>query len=62
MTSWIQDYITAQHAALDSVSQPAVEKLINTLQTAWLEDRQVFIVGNGGSASNASHFATDLGK
>jgi D-sedoheptulose 7-phosphate isomerase len=62
MKSWIQDYITAQHAALDSISQPTVEKLITTLQTAWREDRQVFIVGNGGSASNASHFATDLGK
>jgi D-sedoheptulose 7-phosphate isomerase len=62
MKSWIQDYITAQHAALDSISQPVVEKLIATLQAAWREDRQVFIVGNGGSASNASHFATDLGK
>jgi D-sedoheptulose 7-phosphate isomerase len=62
MKSWIQDYITAQHAALDSISQPAVERLIHTLQAAWREDRQVFIAGNGGSASNASHFATDLGK
>lgn len=62
MKSWIQSYITAQHAALDSISQPGVEKLIHTLQKVWLEDRQVFIAGNGGSASNASHFATDLGK
>ncbi len=62
MKSWIQDYITAQHAALDSISQPAVEKLVATLQSAWRGDRQVFIAGNGGSASNASHFATDLGK
>ncbi len=62
MKSWIQNYITAQHAALDSVSQPGVEKLITTLQSIWREDRQVFIIGNGGSASNASHFATDLGK
>jgi len=26
------------------------------------EDRQSFVFGNGGSAANASHFATDLGK
>ena len=62
MKFWIQDYINAQQAALQSVSQNAIEKLVLTLQTIWREDRQVFIIGNGGSASNASHFATDLGK
>jgi D-sedoheptulose 7-phosphate isomerase len=62
MKYWIQEYINAQQAALLSVSQVAIEKLVLTLQTVWREDRQVFIVGNGGSASNASHFATDLGK
>jgi D-sedoheptulose 7-phosphate isomerase len=62
MKFWIQNYINAQQAALNSVSQIAIEKLIGTLQTAWREERQVFIAGNGGSASNASHFATDLGK
>jgi D-sedoheptulose 7-phosphate isomerase len=62
MKNWIQDYIAAQHAALDSLSQTALEQLIQTLRTVWQEDRQVFIIGNGGSASNASHFATDLGK
>jgi D-sedoheptulose 7-phosphate isomerase len=62
MKHWISDYIAAQHAALDSVSKPAVEALVQTLKKVWLEDRQVFAIGNGGSAANASHFATDLGK
>ncbi len=62
MKNWIAQYITAQHAALDSISQPALEKLTLALQTVWREDRQVFAIGNGGSASNASHFAPDLGK
>ena len=62
MKTWITQYIEAQHAALNSVSHPDVEKLIHTLQKIWREDRQVFAIGNGGSASNASHFATDLGK
>ena len=39
-----------------------VAAMVGTLRTAWREDRQIFIFGNGGSASNASHFATDLGK
>lgn len=62
MKTWITQYIEAQHAALNSISQPALEKLTHSLQTIWREDRQVFAIGNGGSASNASHFATDLGK
>jgi len=47
---------------LDSIPVEATERLIETFQKALLEDRQVFVFGNGGSASNASHFATDLGK
>ena len=62
MKTWISDYIQAQHRALDSISQPALEQLTHTLQKVWKEDRQIFIAGNGGSASNASHFVTDLGK
>jgi D-sedoheptulose 7-phosphate isomerase len=62
MQQWIAQYSANQHAALDSISQPDLEKLIQTVRTAWKEDRQIFAIGNGGSASNASHFATDLGK
>ena len=52
----------AQKAALDSIPVEAVERLIATFQKALAEDRQIFVFGNGGSAMNASHFATDLGK
>ena len=62
MKDWIKDYITAQKAALDSISAEGVEALISTLRDACRHDRQVFVFGNGGSAANASHFATDLGK
>lgn len=62
MKQWISDYIQAQKAALDSLSVEGIERLIDLLRTALLEDRQVFAFGNGGSAANASHFATDLGK
>jgi D-sedoheptulose 7-phosphate isomerase len=39
-----------------------VERLITAVRAVWLADGQIFAVGNGGSAANASHFATDLGK
>jgi len=40
----------------------AVAELIQLLRSALKEDKQVFVFGNGGSAANASHFMTDLGK
>lgn len=62
MNRWITDFIKAQKAALDSIPVDAVAKLIGIFQKALAEDRQIFVFGNGGSAMNSSHFATDLGK
>ena len=62
MQTWLQSYIAAQHKALDSVSLDDVSRLTETVRAAWLRDAQIFAIGNGGSAANASHFATDLGK
>ena len=36
------------------------EKLAIDLKKAWIERRQVFICGNGGSAANAIHMANDF--
>jgi D-sedoheptulose 7-phosphate isomerase len=62
MKQWISDYVQAQKAALDSIPSAGVEKIIERVRAVWREDRQIFVAGNGGSASNASHFITDLGK
>src|SRR5512138_198703 len=62
MKSWITDYLNRQKAALDSIPPATVEVLIRILQKALQQDRQIFVFGNGGSAANASHFVTDLGK
>ena len=62
MKNWIADYLKAQQAALDSIPVEAVAQLVELFRKALREDRQIFAFGNGGSAANASHFATDLGK
>ncbi len=61
-TQWIADYLKAQKAAHDSIPREAVTRLIALFRQALEQDRQIFVFGNGGSAANASHFATDLGK
>jgi len=62
MKNWLQNYIAAQHRALDSVPLEGIAQATETVRVAWQQDRQIFALGNGGSASSASHFATDLGK
>ncbi len=62
MKEWIREYIERQKAALDSIPAGTVEVLIQDLKRALENDRQIFVFGNGGSAANASHFITDLGK
>src|ERR1700683_1342368 len=62
MKQWITDYIQAQKAALDSIPPDVVADLIIKLRHALHAGRHIFVFGNGGSAANASHFATDLGK
>ena len=62
MNNWIAEYIRLQKAALDSIPVEQVARLIDRLNQAVAEDRQIFCFGNGGSAANSSHFATDLGK
>lgn len=62
MRNYLENYVQEQKAALESIPVEAVENLIKDFQKALKEDRQIFVFGNGGSASNASHFITDLGK
>lgn len=62
MDRWLADYVRSQRATLDAIPLDAVAELVRLLRTVWEEDRQLFVFGNGGSAANASHFATDLGK
>src|SRR5438067_8042751 len=62
MKTWIANYLKQQKAALDSIPIDAVAQILEKLRTALKEDSQIFVFGNGGSAANASHFVTDLGK
>lgn len=59
---YFQSYIDRQKAAYDAIPLDRVEHIINLIKKCWEEGRQLFAFGNGGSASNVSHFITDLGK
>lgn len=54
------DYIIRLKNALDSIPAEPLKCLSEALLKAWKEKRQVFIIGNGGSAGNAIHLANDF--
>ena len=60
--SYVDQYLTALEAAIRDLSRADVEAVVDALLVAWREDRQVFVIGNGGSASTAAHMMNDLCK
>jgi len=48
--------------ALEAIPRDLVVALGETLFRAYRDGKQVFILGNGGSSSTASHMAADLAK
>ncbi|MGP8158003.1 MAG: SIS domain-containing protein [Thermoplasmata archaeon] len=63
LSKYVQNYVQEAHAALDApYLLAAVERIVPILLRARAEDRTIFFFGNGGSASTASHFVTDIAK
>jgi D-sedoheptulose 7-phosphate isomerase len=58
----IVSYIALLQQTIDQLPLETIHKIIDRLHLARLSGRQVFIMGNGGSASTASHFVCDLSK
>jgi len=60
--SFAQDYVSRLRELLAELDLDAVAAATAVLLDAYENGRTVFICGNGGSASTASHMAADLGK
>ncbi|MBI2135306.1 SIS domain-containing protein [Candidatus Woesearchaeota archaeon] len=61
-TDKAKDYVNEFIETLKSADLSELNKIIDILEDARRKGKQIFVMGNGGSASIASHFATDLGK
>jgi len=58
----IDVYLQRLHTELDRVDQAEIERMGQLIFDAWEQGRFVFILGNGGSATLASHLCEDLAK
>ncbi len=62
MRSIINEYISSLNNTLTSISIDEIEKVAQLLINARDAGNNIFIFGNGGSGSTASHFACDINK
>jgi D-sedoheptulose 7-phosphate isomerase len=59
---FIRDYLAELDATLRALPHEQIAGIIEAIRDVRDRDAQLFVVGNGGSAATASHFAVDLGK
>ena len=62
MESFVKEYLQELGAVTKRVSQVDICSVMALLYQAWKDGKQVFVAGNGGSASTATHFTCDLAK
>lgn len=58
----IDQYFSELEQMIRSISRPCLNAILALLETAYRDGHRIFIMGNGGSAATASHFALDLAK
>jgi len=58
----IRQYFKVVKELIDVIPFEDVEKLIDAVYKAYENEKMIFIIGNGGSASKASHVAQDFSK
>ena len=59
---FIRGYLAELDATLRALPHEQIAGVIDAIRDVRDRDAQLFVVGNGGSAATASHFAVDLGK
>lgn len=62
MIEYIREYMSELDQTIRKLPAEKIDQLVHILHNARLNGRQIFIMGNGGSASTASHFVCDLAK
>jgi D-sedoheptulose 7-phosphate isomerase len=62
MHDYVTDYLNRLRRVIDALPHADLMELGEMLFRAYQNQKQVLTLGNGGSASTASHMAADLGK
>jgi D-sedoheptulose 7-phosphate isomerase len=58
----IETYFESLKKTIDSLDKSEIDNFIKILLDAYKNSKNIYIFGNGGSATTASHFACDINK
>ena len=61
-TLGVDQYVKRLQSELARVDQKEIQAWADLVYEAWEKERFVFVFGNGGSATTATHICEDLGK
>ncbi len=56
----IGDYLKGLRSCLDEIVEEDIIEIVDIIMKACSDGKKVFFMGNGGSATTASHFARDI--
>ncbi len=59
---YIREYLDLEMRTLQAVDQQQVRQVLDTILEAYEAEGTIYVCGNGGSASTASHMANDFNK
>lgn len=59
---YINQYFKDMNDIIKRLPRKKINKVIEILYNAWKDGKHIFAMGNGGSASTATHFIADLNK
>jgi D-sedoheptulose 7-phosphate isomerase len=62
MLETVTGYFNDLEQMLGEISLPHLQQVLLILEQAYYNGHRIYIMGNGGSAATASHFALDLAK
>lgn len=62
MEAFVQDYIDNNIKLLEALDAKVIADIIAEFGKARDNGKRIYAIGNGGSASTASHFVVDMGK
>ncbi len=61
-TKSIKEYLDMLTATVKDLDINVIDEILNLIQQARKNQKQIFIMGNGGSGANASHITGDFNK
>ena len=62
LIAYADDYMGRLHSTLKAIEPQSITGMARLILKAYDDEKQIFVMGNGGSAATASHMVTDLCK